>query len=231
MFNAKTYDSEREIEESVIGNYKHAILSIYNTLKNTLDLSLLNSIIIPEDYKTGLFEFQRNNGHEEFVTENEYGQGFAQVVSSKSIDDKLTYNVIINKTLVFALVGDDILSAIKVTFDAEQYETLLNCRQLAINTLCHEFAHVHEYSMNNGIEWLQSRKLRSDLHSQYLQIAVQCWSEYFASRTVSGTYLLKIEDCIEIINTCKEAEKMLQEKRSTYNRGLISLDDFVFEFH
>ena len=70
--------------KSVIGTVLFEYEQENNTLKETLDLSLLNSIIIPEDYKEGLFDFQKLNGHTAFITENEYGRGVAQVVSSKN---------------------------------------------------------------------------------------------------------------------------------------------------
>lgn len=231
IYNAKTYNPDREIEHHVKESHIQAILSIHNSIESQLDLSLLNAIIITEDYKVELFEFQRNNGHSEFVTENEYGQGFAQVVSSKSSTGDTVYNVIIDKCLIVALIGDNVLPYLKETLDAEQYETLLYTRQLAINTLCHELAHVHEYALDRGIEWVQKRVKSLDLHSQYLETAMQCWNEYFACRTVSGTYPFNVDNCLEIINTCKNAEKMLQEKRSKYNRQIISLNDFIIEFH
>lgn len=231
VFNASTYEPGSKIEDLVIENYKQAIFSIYNSLKETLDLSLLNLIIVPEDYKSELFEFQRNNGHSEFITENEYGQGCAQVVSSKSNSGETIYNVVIDKKLIFSFVADNKLQAIKETFNAEQYKEFCDIRQLAINALCHEFAHVNEYSLNREIKWLQDIEIDTDLHLQYLELAKQCWSEYFACRTVSSTFPLKPEDCTEIINTCNDAEKMLQQKRSKYNRKIITLDDFVREFH
>ena len=231
MFNAKTYNSEQVIEEAVKEIHKQAILSLYNTAKGTLELALLNLIIITEDYKTELFRFQKDNGHTEFITENEYGQGYAQVVSSQSIDDEEVYNILIDKTLAVALIGDDILLTMKESLNSEQYAELLNVRQMAINTICHEFAHVHEFSLNRDLEWLRNKKWGTDLPSFYLKLAMQCWSEYFACRTVSGTCYFKPEDCIELITTCREAEKMLQEKRSKYNRRLISLDNFVNDFH
>ena len=220
VFNASTYKPGSEIEDLVKENYKQSIFLIYNSLKETLDLSLLNSIIVPEDYKTELFEFQSNNCHSEFITENEYGQGVAQVVSSKSDSGETIYNVVIDKKLIISLVADD-----------EQYKEFYDIRQLAINTLCHEFGHVHEYGLNRKMEWLQDIEMGTDLHSQYLELAKRCWSEYFACRTVSSTFPLKPEDCIEIINTCNDAEKMLQQKRSKYNRRIITLNDFVIEFH
>lgn len=232
IFTAKTYDGNNEIEELVIEGYKQAIWSIYNSLKDTLDLSLLNSIIVPDEYKIVLFEFQRLNGHSQFVTENEYGQGLAQVVSSKTNNGEIVYNVVIDKKIILALISDEALQAYKDNLnDDEQYESFFSTRQLAINTLCHEFGHVHEYGLNRSMEWMQSSKRKTDLHSQYIELAKQCWSEYFTCRTVSTTFPLKAEDCVEIINTCKDAEKMLQEKRSKYNRRLIDLNDFVFEFH
>lgn len=231
VFNASTYKPGSEIEDLVIEKHKQAIFSIYNSLKESLDLSLLNSIIVPEDYKAELFEFQRNNSHSEFITENEYGQGFAQVVSSKSYSGETIYNVVIDKGLIFSLIADNDLQTIKESLNDEQYEEFYDIRRLAINILYHEFGHVHEYGLNRKMGWLQNRKMGTDLHSQFLKLAKQCWSEYFACRTASSTFPLKPEDCIEIINTCNDAEKMLQQKRSKYNRRIITLNDFVIEFH
>lgn len=119
LFHAKTF-GEQPIEQQQIEAYTQAIFSIYNTLKETLNLSLLNSIIIPEDYKEGLFDFQRLNGHIEFITENEYGRGMAQVVSSKNESEEIVYNIAIDKNLIFALVGDDQLEAVKNNLNSQE---------------------------------------------------------------------------------------------------------------
>ncbi len=75
LFNAKTF-GEQPMEKQQIEAYTQAIFSIYNTLKETLDLSLLNSIIIPEDYKEGLFDFQRLNGHVELLLKMNMEEGW-----------------------------------------------------------------------------------------------------------------------------------------------------------
>ncbi|NLL69737.1 MAG: hypothetical protein GX238_01250 [Epulopiscium sp.] len=229
VFDAKTY-GEYIMEEEQIEAFTQAIYSIYNTLKESLDLSLLNSIIIPEDYKEGLFDFQRLNGHTEFITENEYGRGMAQVVSSEN--GETVYNIIIDKNIIFTLVGDDHLQAIKDNLNSEEeYALFLSSRQLAIYTLYHEFGHVHEYGLNRGIKWIQNKEVKTDLRSQYILLAMQCWSEYFACRTSSSAFPFDESDALEIITTCNNAEKGLQKQRSMYNRGIINLDNFVLEFH
>lgn len=55
IFTVKTYNGKKENVELFIKGSKQVIWSIYNSLKDTLDLSLLNSIIVPEDYKMELF--------------------------------------------------------------------------------------------------------------------------------------------------------------------------------
>ncbi|MDF2605832.1 MAG: hypothetical protein K0S34_22 [Bacillales bacterium] len=232
LITAKTYDDKHILEDIVIENYRKSILSVYMQLEQILDTSLLNSIIIPEDYKNELFEFQRKNGHSEFVTENEYGKGHAQVVSSESENGDTVYNVIINKSVIFALVSDDALQRIKdYLAEDEQYISLFNARLRAINTIFHELVHVHEHSINNNIEWLQKIDEKTDLQNQYKRLALRCWSEYFACRIASATFNFKPENCYEIIGTCKDVELMLQKKRSKYNCRIITLDEFVIEFH
>ena len=231
LFNAKSF-GEQSIEKQQIEAYSQAIFSIYNTLRETLDLSLLNSIIIPEDYKEGLFDFQRINGHREFITENEYGKGMAQVVSSDNESRETVYNIIIDKNIIFTLVGEEQLQAIEDSFNSEEkYALFLSSRQLAINTLYHEFGHIHEYSSNREIEWIQNKEVKTDLRSQYILLAMQCWSEYFACRTSSTTFPFGESDALEIIKTCNDTEDGLQKQRSKYNRRIIGLNEFVLEFH
>ena len=231
LFNAKSF-GEQSIEKQQIDAYSQAIFSIYNTLREILDLSLLNSIIIPEDYKEGLFDFQRINGHREFITENEYGKGMAQVVSSDNGSGETVYNIIIDKNIIFTLVGEEQLQAIEESLNSEEkYALFLSSRQLAINTLYHEFGHIHEFSLNREIEWIQNKEIKTDLRSQYILLAMQCWSEYFTCRTSSGSFPFDVSVAMEIIDTCNNAEAGLQKQRSKYNRRKIGLDEFVTEFH
>ena len=231
LFNAKTF-GEQPMEKQQIEAYTQAIFSIYNTLKETLDLSLLNSIIIPEDYKEGLFDFQRLNGHVEFITENEYGRGMAQVVSSKNEREEIVYNIVIDKNIIFTLVGDEQLQGVKDNLKLEEeYNLFLSSRQLAINTLFHEFGHIHEYSLNRDIAWIHNLELKADLHSQLVILARQCWSEYFACRIASKSFPFDESVVVEIIETCNNAEDGLQKQRSKYNRRKIEIEEFVSEFH
>ena len=231
LFNAKTFDSKHEIKELVKERYRQVILHVCDALKDSLDLSLLNSIIIPDDYKTELFEFQRNNGHKESLTENEYARGFAQVVSSQSHNNDVVYNVIIDKAIIQALLCDDALSNIKNSIDEAKYKELIHERTFAINTLCHELAHVYAYNLKKNITWLEQDYEDSDLKSLYSSLALSCWDEYFASRIVSATYAWASESIYELKRTCNSAEEMLNEKRREYNHRNISLTDFAIEFH
>ena len=230
VFNASTYEQSRKLEEMDVEYYEQVIFTIYNYLKDILDLSLLNMIVVPEDYKSEIFQFQRNNGHPEYITENKYGQGFAQVVSSRYSNGVINYNVFLDKKIVFALLDDNILLTCKDNLNDEDYRIMYDTRQLTINTLCHEFAHVHEYALNRNMEWLHD-DLGAALYSQYIALAKKCWSEYFACRTASSSFFLQSDYCTEIISTCNDVEKMLQKKRSEYNRRIITLDEFVGEFH
>lgn len=231
IFTAKTLGNQI-LEENQIDAYTQAIFSIYNTIKEVLDLSLLNSIIITEEYKEGLFDFQKKNGHDEFITDNEYGRGIAQVVSSEAECGETVYNIIIDKNLISMLVGDEQLEAVKSNLKSqEEYNVFLKSRQLAINTLYHEFGHVYEYSLNRTIEWIQNKEIKTDLFSQLTVIAQQCWSEYFACRIASKSFPFDETTAIEIIETCNTAEKELQKERSKYNRRLVGLDEFVIGFH
>lgn len=231
MFTVKTYDGEKVLEELVLEGHKQAIVSIYDRLKGSLDLSRLKSIIVPEDYKKELFEIQRKNGHTESLVENNLGQSFAQRVSGKSDDGKTTYSLVIHKAIIFTLISDEITQALQLTLDEEEYESFLHTRQLAINTLYRQFAHIHELALNRTISWIRPNEEKGDLRSQYMIVAKQCWSEYFACRTAASTFSLSAEDCAEVIQTCSDAEEMLHGQRSKYNRRKIDLNDFVSEFH
>lgn len=230
LFNAKEFDGQDRGYQKEI--YTQVIFSIYNRLKEKLDLSLLDLIIIPEDYKEGLFDFQRQNEHNVFITENEYGRGMAQVVSSKNKMGETVYNIVIDKDLIFVLVGESQLESIKNNLNSEEeYRLFLSARQLAINTLYHEFVHIHEYSLNSGIDWIQNKDVKTDLRSQYIFLAIQCWSEYFACRISSESFPLDESVIRDVIATCINVENVLQKQRSEYNKRKIGLDEFVTKFH
>lgn len=231
IFNAMTFNDGRKIDNSIIEIYKQSIVSIYNSLDETLDLSLLNFIIVPENYKTELFEFQRKNNHMESLTENEFGCGLAQVVSSNADTGETVYNIIIDKNTIVSLYPNYTLQSIKEYLqDEDHYNEFLYTRQSEINVLCHELGHINDYGLSKNIVWINERKTENTVKSQYLTLAIQIWREYYACRTISFTFPYNIQNINDDIKMCFDTEKMLLEKRKKYNAKCIKLEDFLKEF-
>ena len=125
-----------------------------------------------------MFEFQRKNGHEEFLTENAHANGYAQVASSKCPSGGVVFNIIIDKELIFSLVCDAALEKAKESETSDFYNSLVIARKQAKNALCHEFVHIHTHKMDKTIEWMNELVLSDNLQSHYLSLAIGCWNQY-----------------------------------------------------
>jgi hypothetical protein len=210
--------------------YKACIESIYNQLSISFNLTNLSQVVIPEDYEKELLSFQRKNGKREFITKNDFGLGYAQVVSFKK-NEKMNYVIFLRKDLLSALLPDEQMETFQKSLSEENYAEALKARNLAINTIIHEFAHVDEMNDRELIGWIDTIKADGSLVSFLSDISLAVWAEYYACR--KSNLICQIEDYLleEIIETCKQIDIMIQEQREQYHRSKVSLDEFVSYFH
>ncbi len=210
--------------------YKLCIESIYDQLSSGLNLVNLSQVIIPEDYEKELFSFQQKNGQREFITKNEFGLGFAQVVTVTENDDT-RHVIFLRKDLVAALLPDEQLEILQKSLSEENYEEALKARNLAINTIIHEFAHVDEMNKRELMGWIDTIKGVVSVDSKYFNDCFSIWTEYYACRKVSTSLQIKADLIVEMVETCKSVDSKIQEQREKYHMHQVSLDEFVIYFH
>ncbi len=230
IINMESYNESRLMTPEEKEFYRQTVYSIYEQLKSTMDLSLLENIIVTENYIEELFEFQRNNGLSEFVTDNEYGQGAAQVVTVIDETKNEKYYILLKKELVLALIPDELMSNLQSTFKEEDFNQLKHLKNMSINLLYHELSHVHEYNFRNNIKWIKQLEGVS-IESQYLSLALSLWQEYFACRHSAATHEYLEDDVEEIKSTTTKIEIRIKKERKKYNCREVSLDDFVKDFN
>lgn len=113
----------------------------------------------------------------------------------------------------------------------DERQLLSQVRNCSVNIFFHECGHVYEGSLRKNIKWLQSWKESSDLQSQYIQLSISIWQEYFASRVASSSFVPYREMIDDMYDTCNKVEKMILEKRKQYNLGNMALDEFCRIFN
>lgn len=139
-------------------------------LAQGLELKSLKYIIIPEDFKTELFKFQKSKGLREECTENEVGVAGGKVVSYIEAGE-LEICIFLHPGvfgLLFSKNSDDVLNGIQI--------------------MRHELCHVHD-------DYLKSRVLSLDFITNQerdfewaLKLhADSIWSEYIANKLSKTT--------------------------------------------
>ena len=126
------------------------------------------------------------NGHSEFITENEYGRGMAQVVSSKNDKEEIVYTIVIDKNLIFhLLVGEEQLEAVKNNFNSQEdydpsiyFNKTVSYQHFYIMSL----PPVCEYSLNRAHSMDPEFRTKSRFTFQLVILARQCWSGIFLPR-------------------------------------------------
>lgn len=89
---------------------------------SNLDLSLLESIVVPEDFEKKLISFQRKHQLLEGFTHNEYAKDFAKVLDYK-VNGEKKCTIFLEKHIVAGLYSDE-------------------TQQFCVNTIHHELCHV-----------------------------------------------------------------------------------------
>lgn len=204
-FRASTYDGNLQIEEADTGYYKEVIRLIVDQLSKNLILDSLESIVIPENYKIELFNFQNKFGISVGFTENEMGVGHAMTMTFLE-NDKEKKIIFIDKKVAFFFIDENKLNSASDEIKIDLFEN----RQLCINLLHHELVHVHEYEMLKMLKFDHKSKSINSLDNLLREFSQNIWSEYFACRLASAT-------CTEN-NIKSEVENLLIQIKKVENK-------------
>jgi hypothetical protein len=230
-FSAKTTEGITLINEGHKEYLLKALHVVAEQLGEGLNLSTLKTIIIPENFKTDLFEFQKSVGLPQECTDNENAQAVAKVLTYIENEEKVN-TIFFSKALVFTLFDENSLSELKKEMDEESFKEIVVIRQTAINLLHHELSHVHEGNLSESIVWKKDlNKHGVKLLEQLRYRAMNLWHEYYACRNSALTHYLREVDTVYIIELCKKIETEILDKRKEYNLRIVNLNEFVTMFH
>ncbi|WP_043933815.1 hypothetical protein [Bacillus sp. EB01] len=189
-----------EMPDERIQQLQKALKTIILDLQkqSQLNLSLLESIIVPDDFGKELVSFQREHKLLEGFTHNEHARAFAKVLDYK-VNGEKRCTIFLDKHIVAGLYGEE-------------------TQQFFINTIHHELCHVHDdFNMMNIFGSDSKRFGDTELSTRLYDSAWGAWSEYFALRTSASTLPkdsdLLIPFLIDVVNDTKEK---IQEEINLY---------------
>lgn len=132
-----------ELDDEGINQLKVMLETLILDLQklSNLDLSLLESIVVPEDFEKELISFQRKHKLLEGYTHNEYAKAYAKVIDYK-VNGEKKCTIFFEKHIVAGLYSDE-------------------TQQFSINTIHHELCHVDD-DFNKMNIFNQDEKLLGD---------------------------------------------------------------------
>lgn len=160
-------DQSRENMEVIINaewenETKELLRSIVKRLSQGLNLESLDYIIIPKDFPSELFAFQREKGLREEYTRDELGTAAAKTLSYFK-DGGFTQSIFLDSNKFF--------------LDPAKSEDL----EVAVFLINHELCHIHDgYTKYKTIGWCH--KPQKNLSVILKNRADDIWSEYIANR-------------------------------------------------
>ncbi|MFD3445589.1 hypothetical protein ACFDTO_13410 [Microbacteriaceae bacterium 4G12] len=190
-----------EIDYNVIKEY---LTNIINSLTD-INLNFLTDIYFPSNYEQALFVFQRENGHHEKYTDNEYGKGFGMAIEYIDSQNKIKSVIFYHPAVLIGLYG---ICIGKEYMSEEQVKLILN-------VIYHELFHIHDF---NFFQDLVDNNKNNDITN--IEISYCIWSEYFAHRKTGMLFSIKTDNDI----SPDDLEKLfLSMKEDSNNEEIFSM--------
>lgn len=180
------------------------ILAIAREVSRAFDLSRLESFVVGTDYRAALASVLRGEQSSDMLpTSNEYGEGAA--MAATVIRDDEPWSVVI------------IWAPLAMGIADREHEG----HTLAVHTLIHELAHVHELRLfaktyPGGWRAAQSPDSR---HASLLGMIKPCYSEYIAERSAAWTCPELGTNYLEMLeNALRDVDELIRAARYAYRR-------------
>lgn len=191
LFEANHNDDECKspISNGLKRYFAEQIKNLYERFAAQMDLTSLESIIVPEHFKerVALFEKEKNAPENNL---NDEILGVYSIVVSYQDEGKLSRALFIHKSFACFLIDDETL---KVNGNS------LYAKALAVNIVHHQFAYIHEYAITDHIRNKPTGIAEGDhVGNFFLSDAENVFNEYYASRLSASTHICTNEeiDCI-----------------------------------
>ncbi|WP_298202165.1 hypothetical protein [Desulfosporosinus sp.] len=215
-FRAKYYTDDNILPISLdTQDYHISILqSFYSQLSTNMELSALETIIIPNNFKSELITFQREHDLQIGFTDNDVESAIAKVITHTD-NDKIKKSIFFHKALLPALQDDHTINN-SLLGENEKNELIIK-RQDVINILHHEMAHIHEDALSNGIYNNNDLSTTNSIFERLKDITIILWKEYFACRFSSETYLFNYhfeENVLGLMAKIKEIEEKITIRKN-----------------
>jgi len=159
-----------------------------------LNLSRLDCIYIPNDFKEAILSFQiTHNKDERGYTDNEMGTAFGKVIDF--LDNGIEKDrIFLHKGIFLSLFGKD--------------EKL---KQLSVNNIHHELCHIHDHSNIEKMTEFNNQYsiLPESLNKVLYQHSMNIWEEYIVPKMSAGTK--NVESAFDVENIANLIKYTKQE--------------------
>lgn len=176
-------------------------------LSPELNLSRLDCIYIPNDFKEAILSFQiTHNKDERGYTDNEMGTAFGKVIDF--LDNGIEKDrIFLHKGIFLSLFGED--------------EKL---KQLSVNNIHHELCHIHDHSnVEKMIDFNQQYSaLPKSLNSVLYQHSMNIWEEYIVPKMSARTK--SIDDAFDVEHIANLIKHTKQEMDKAVDEFIIDRD-------
>lgn len=120
--------------------YENLITVIARSFLDADTIEQIEKIVVPEDFLSAVMDFQIKNGDENpSVTNNEFGRAFGKLLFNP---ETKKYVVFIDVMLATFIMDDTVFNACFNRLDEAALEEAKKKRQVSLNILAHELAHV-----------------------------------------------------------------------------------------
>ncbi len=182
-------------------DYENATTDLISQLSKDLNVELLESFIVPNDFGKELTEFQLLNGLTVEYTNDDTGRAFGKTLSYVN-NGKHCITVFIDKSILFHAFSDNSETS-----------------KLAIHLIHHELCHVHDDIIRArlfGVDYIM--KERGDFNEVLKIHANAIWAEFIATKlSISSIYVgydMNIGYLFQIIDLEKDkCEQYIDEYR------------------
>lgn len=205
-------DSQPALTQQQSDYYKNAIMSVIKKLSEGLNLSHLEAIIVPQNYKEELFDFQQQKGIRVGYTENDMGVGHAMALTYNE-NGEYKSTIFISKIIAFPFVQEELLNSLEEDVRIQ----FIEARNKTINHIHHELVHVHESSLLKKAFLNEKVDTSSDMFINDLRLLAQMvWSEYYACRLSSSTCTDIADEIDNLLKQALLAKEKADEKIEEY---------------
>ncbi len=210
-----------DINDNLRDLYERTIEAIVLSHQDAWKIDKLEGIIIPDDFITGVTEFQKNSLKEEHpsVTNNEYGRAYGKMMYDPDGDK---YYVFLDSQFATFLMGDDFFNSCFPEGHPGRAASLI-VRQQALNLLFHEISHT-EFDQR-----VQKPEITKSLDGGLTKQAYILLDEYYACRKAAKIANVSIHG--DEVGFVTDLEERINVERWRYKRREIDLNTFVSTFH